>query len=79
MQKKSMSGFNMRLIYVALTALSGVLVAGCHGADDDAPTNTKNSQYMDKGDTAADKIGAQRAAGHRLRTGPDANTPSTGK
>jgi hypothetical protein len=44
--------------------LSGLTVVGCSGQSD-APTNTSNSTYMGKGDTAADRIGAQRAAGHR--------------
>ena len=30
-----------------------------------APTNTGNSKYIDTGNTAADKIGADRARAHR--------------
>jgi hypothetical protein len=42
-----------------------VAVGGCSGQSD-VPTTEKNSIYMGSGDTAADKIGAQMAAGHRV-------------
>lgn len=45
--------------------LFALAVVGCSGGDSDAPTNTAKSTYMGKGDTVADKIGAQRAAGHK--------------
>jgi hypothetical protein len=63
--------------------LFALAVVGCSGGDSsDAPTNTSKSTYMGKGDTAADKIGAQRAAGHRgprqqqAATGSQANAPA---
>jgi hypothetical protein len=48
------------------SAIVGLGAAGCHSSDD-APTNSGNSKYIDNGQTAADKIGAARAAGHGSR------------
>ena len=46
-------------------AISGIVTAGCSGGGSDAPTNTANSKYNDSGQTAADKIGADRAKAHK--------------
>jgi hypothetical protein len=40
--------------------LSGLLVAGCSGGGDTAPTNSSHSTYNNSGKTAADAIGNQR-------------------
>jgi hypothetical protein len=55
----------------ALFGIGIMFAPGCSG--DSAPTNTKNSQYMGNGDTAADKIGLQRKKA-RLPHGGDAAT-----
>jgi hypothetical protein len=52
------------LVLGVATALSS---AGCNGGGDTAPTNTKGSEYINTGDTSADKVGADRAAAHRPR------------
>jgi hypothetical protein len=44
----------------AVLGLSAMLVVGCHGSDS-APTNTAHSTYNNKGQSAADLIGAARA------------------
>jgi hypothetical protein len=49
----------------AALLLVTVLGTGCNGGDT-TPTNTKNSQYINSGQTAADKIGAGRLARPRL-------------
>ena len=54
-------------LFGAAIGLCGIAAGGCHGTDDAAPTNTADSKYMGGGDTAADKIGADRAAAHRPR------------
>ena len=59
-----------RLLAVGMVVLGAfsLLIGGCSKADD-APTNTKDSKYIDSGQTAADKIGADRARAHRLPGG----------
>jgi len=60
---------------VLASTLVGVagFTSGCSGSGSDAPTNTANSKYNDTGQTAADKIGAERA---KHRHTPPAGTPT---
>lgn len=59
--------FSMKsMILSALVIALSIVVVGCHG-DDSAPTNTKNSTYIDSGQSAADKIGQDRENAHRAR------------
>ncbi len=55
------------LLAGGLCALCGTCVVGCSGDKDSAPTTVGKSEYMGNGDTAADKIGADRAAAHKPR------------
>jgi hypothetical protein len=59
------------VLLCVIIGTSILVVAGCTG--DSQPTNTKNSQYIGSGDTAADKIGLQRKKA-RLPHGGDAAT-----
>ena len=43
-----------------VVGVAGMAITGC-GDKEPAPTNTSNSKYIDTGNTAADKIGADRA------------------
>jgi len=63
------------LALLGAIVLVGLPIVGC-GSGDSAPTNTKDSQYMGGGDTAADKIGADRAAAHHPRL-PGKGAPPT--
>lgn len=53
---KSNCGLGLMIVIAGI----GLFLVGCKGADDAAPTNTKDSKYMDGGKTAADGIAAQR-------------------
>jgi len=55
-----------RMAFWTVIGLFGLSVVGCHG-NDDAPTNTANSEYISGGKSAADKVGAERASAHRPR------------
>jgi hypothetical protein len=61
----------MKLSWIAV-AILGVFAAGCKGTDDNAPTNTKNSQYIGGGKSAADQVGEARA--HRRLPGGGKDT-----
>ncbi len=56
-----------------VVGVAGMAITGC-GDKEPAPTNTSNSKYIDTGNTAADKIGADRARAHR-RLPPGATPP----
>jgi len=67
MDFKTQLKFIPLLLTCGLCVLFGTCIVGCSGQKDAAPTNTGKSEYMGSGDTAADKIGADRAAAHRPR------------
>jgi hypothetical protein len=53
------------LVAAVLTAFGmTLLTAGC-AKSEEAPTNTKGSQYVGSGTSAADKIAEQRGGAHR--------------
>ena len=59
------SNFSLSMLLLGLTVgVTGLACMGC-GEKEPAPTNTGNSKYIDTGNTAADKIGADRARAHR--------------
>jgi hypothetical protein len=56
MQKKV-----LQAMFTVAVISAGCLMIGCKGPAEDAPTNTKNSQYQGDGKTSADQVGAARA------------------
>jgi len=60
MRSTSRTALETTLILGAAIAVSGVFSGGCSGSLDNSPTNAKNSQYVNTGDTVADKVGQAR-------------------
>jgi len=63
------------MISTAVVTLA-VATCGCSGSDSADPTNTAHSAYNNKGDSAADKIGALRLKRRLMqRAGTPTQTP----
>ncbi|CAN5719637.1 hypothetical protein BH11ARM2_BH11ARM2_27270 [soil metagenome] len=60
MQSRSTLNLKWFALFGIAAVFVGVAASGCSKSNDDAPTNTKDSQYMGGGNTAADKIGEER-------------------